>query len=66
MLVIGVILGPVLAVAGIGATLLGLALFLAVFIAAATLLIVRELRPAISLLSSEDQGKRVPRLTYHL
>ena len=56
-----VIVGPVLAVAGVGATLFGLALFLAVFITGATLLIARELRPAVSLLSSADRVERVPR-----
>ena len=60
MVLIIVIVGPVLAAAGIGATLFGLAVFLVVFIAAAMLLIARELRPAVSLLSSADRGERNP------
>ena len=60
-LFIVVIVGPVLATAGVGATLLGLALFLVIFIAAGTILIARELRSAVSLLPSADRVERVPR-----
>lgn len=61
MLFIVVIVGPVLAAVGIGATFSGLALFLVIFIAAATPVIARELRPAVSLSSSADRGERLPR-----
>jgi hypothetical protein len=66
MALVIVIVGPVLAAAGIGATLFGLAVFLVVLIAAATLVIARELRPAVNLGSSAEHGERNPRgLTTH-
>jgi hypothetical protein len=67
LLSIVMVVGPALAATGVGATLLGLAVFLAIFVAAATLVIHRELGPAVSLSSSADRGDRNFRgLTSHL
>ena len=53
-----VVAGPVLAVAGVGKTLLGLAVFLVVFAAAAAIVIVRDLKPRVSLISSTAHTRR--------
>ena len=46
--------GPVLALAGIGGSLWGLAGFLVIFTVAVIPLIARELRAGVSLVSSQD------------
>lgn len=56
--------GPVLAAFGIGGSLWGLAGFLVIFTVAVIPLIARELRPAVSLVSSREErrrGSRIPR-----
>ena len=53
-----VVIGPVLALAGIGGSLWSLAGFLVIFGVAVMPLIVRELRPTVSLLSSSDHTER--------
>ncbi|HUA43953.1 MAG TPA: hypothetical protein VMA77_01920 [Solirubrobacteraceae bacterium] len=60
MLVV-VITGPVLAVAGIGGSLWSLAGFLVIFGLAVVPLIVRELRPGVTLASSTEHRMRVSR-----
>jgi Cu/Ag efflux pump CusA len=55
LLLIVVMVGPILAVLGVGGTLLGLIAFLVIFAVAAALLIARELRPAVSLFSSAER-----------
>jgi hypothetical protein len=54
-----VLTGPVLALAGIGGSLWSLAGFLVIFGVAVMPLIVRELRPTVSLLSSSDHTERL-------
>jgi hypothetical protein len=61
VLLIVMITGPVLAVAGIGGSLWALAGFLVIFGLAAAPLIGRGLRPSVTLVSSSEQTKRVPR-----
>jgi hypothetical protein len=53
-----VIVGPPLASLGLGGTLVGIAIFLAVFGVAGTLVMARELRPAVSLSSSTERARR--------
>jgi hypothetical protein len=55
-----VITGPLLAVAGIGGSLWGLAGFLVIFGVAVVPLIIRGLRPAVTLISSSEQTGRLP------
>jgi len=59
LLVIVLIVAPPLAVAGLGGTLAGLAGFLVMFAVVSTLVMVRELRPGVSLLSSAQRGRGV-------
>jgi hypothetical protein len=54
-----VVIGPVLAAAGIGGSLWSLAGFLVIFGVAVMPLIVRELRPTVRLLSSSDHTERL-------
>jgi len=62
--VIVVITGPVLAAAGIGGSLWGLAGFLLIFAVMVTPLIARELRPPVRLVSSSERGRGAPRGDY--
>jgi hypothetical protein len=67
MVLIIVIVGPVPGRGAHRSKPFRLAFFLIASIAAAMFLIARELRPAVSLLSSEEPGERNPRgLTSHL
>ncbi len=61
LLVIVVIVAPPLAYAGVGGTLSGLAEFLVIFAVVAKLVMVRELRPAVSLLSSARRDRSTSR-----
>jgi hypothetical protein len=61
LLLIVVIVSPLLTAAGIGGTPCGLTVFLVIFGSTGMLLIRHELRPAVSLLSSANRGKRRPR-----
>jgi hypothetical protein len=61
VLLIVVITGPVLAVAGIGGSLLALAGFLVIFGLATVPSIGRGLRPSVTLLSSSEQSEQVSR-----
>jgi len=60
--VIVVITGPALAAAGIGGSLWGLAGFLVIFNVVVVTLISRQLRPAVSLVSSTERSRRVPQV----
>jgi hypothetical protein len=59
-MLIVVITGPVLAVAGIGGSLWSLIGFLVIFGVAVVPLTVHELRPAVTLLSSSEHSRRSP------
>jgi len=61
LLVSVLVAGPVLAAGGVGGTLLGLAGFLVVFALAGALVIVRDLRPGVSLVSSAPRDTRASR-----
>jgi hypothetical protein len=61
LLITIVVVGPVLAAAGLGGTLFGLAVFLVIFAVVATTLITHELRPAVRLSSGMNRSERAPR-----